>query len=270
MVIDYASVLPGGNYLASFPLPQSWVVNYNNHRIMVWFYGLLTGREWLAGLGLAIVSVRPQVVLVLALPFIFKHRQVFFWFCLGCGGLFLVSWLAVGWEGIISFLNQVLLSAGGSFYGMQQSAMVNLMGLLIRLFPVVNVQIIHWICWAAYIAVLISLCLIWVKNETLDERHFGLAVCLALFFSPHLHYHDLALLVVPISCLMIYLFRNKLVTSQICALFPLVISLFLLLGSLVPGVKNDLPILVMIFLAASPWVWKKLIRPVLSPGRENG
>ncbi len=238
--------------------------------LCLWFYGLLTRRMWLAGLGLALVTIRPQIALFLAVPFLFRYRQVFLWFCAGAIGLVVVSWLSVGWDGMQNFVQLLLVSAGGNFYGLKESAMVNLVGWLLRRFPGWNPQVIHWIGWISYFSAMITLCIIWIKNRTLDERHFGMAVCIALFFSPHLHYHDSALLLVPISCLMIYLSRNLFITSRTSALFPLATSLFLLLGSLVPGVKNDLPFMIMVFLSMSPWLWMWFFSQKKSTRQELG
>ena len=42
----------------------------------LWVYGLLKEKDPLAGLGLAMLVIRPQIALVLAIPFIFKRRRV--------------------------------------------------------------------------------------------------------------------------------------------------------------------------------------------------
>jgi hypothetical protein len=44
--------------------------------VSLWTFGLLTARDRVAGLGLALAAIRPQVALVLALPFLFKRRRV--------------------------------------------------------------------------------------------------------------------------------------------------------------------------------------------------
>jgi hypothetical protein len=66
--------------------------------ISLWMLGILSGRDWLAGLGLALSSVRPQVSLVLALPFFFRRQRVWWWFVAGAAGLALLSLGIVGVE----------------------------------------------------------------------------------------------------------------------------------------------------------------------------
>ena len=238
--------------------------------LSLWLYGLLSRRWWLAGLGLALVTVRPQVALVLSVPFLFKYRKVFLWFAVGAGSLMILGWLAVGSNGMHNFLQTLLVSARGSFFGMQEGAMVNLIGMLIRIFPAWHQESIHWVGWIAYLLILVLFSFVWEKTSHLDERYYGLAVCAALFFSPHLHYHDAALLIVPISCLVLYITRGGLVKAHTSSLIPLILSLFLILASLVPGIKFNLPILLMLFLAVSPWIWNRFTLPAARSSQENG
>jgi hypothetical protein len=215
--------------------------------------GILTGRDWLAGLGLALVTVRPQIAILLGIPFLFRRRSVFLWFCLGAAALGFVSLLLLGWEGVLAFLNLMLVSAGGEFYGMHESAMVNLVGLLTRIIPDSGANLIHWIGWGTYLGAILVLCLVWIRNQVLDERHFALAVILSVFFAPHLHYHDLALLLIPLVGLMSLVVRKGEVDQKTAALLPMIVSLSLLLGSLIPVLKYNLPCLLMVFLALALW-----------------
>jgi hypothetical protein len=229
--------------------------------LCLWLFGLLTGRDWLAGLGLALTTVRPHIAVFLAVPFLFRQWKVFGWFCLGAAALALLSLLLLGWEGMRGFLELLLISSGGEFYGMQEAAMVNLVGLLTRLLPGLESHFIRWAGWGAYLAAALGLCILWARNRKQDERHFGLAVILAVFFAPHLHYHDLTLLLVPFGCVMLYMVRNKWLAQKYAALLPLVTSLILLLGSLIPGLKYNLPYLVMILLVLSFLSPKTILHP---------
>ena len=49
----------------------------------LWMYGLQHEQDALSGLGLALTTIRPQMALVLSIPFIFKRRRVWWWFCAG-------------------------------------------------------------------------------------------------------------------------------------------------------------------------------------------
>jgi len=48
-------------------------------------YGLIQERDRLAGLGLALTLIRPHMGVMLALPFIFRRRKVWWWFVVGAG-----------------------------------------------------------------------------------------------------------------------------------------------------------------------------------------
>ena len=106
--------------LTFYPLFVS-LVNIQDSAIMVlgaflWLAGIISGRDWLAGLGLALTSVRPHVTVLLALPFLFRKRGVFLWFCAGVAALGLVSQLAVGPEGLRAYIRLLFSAAGGQFY----------------------------------------------------------------------------------------------------------------------------------------------------------
>jgi hypothetical protein len=215
--------------------------------------GLLTDRDWLAGLGLALTSVRPHVTLVMTSPFLFRRQKVFFWFVLFATGLAAIAWMAVGWQGIQAYLQILLTAAGGTFYGLQEAAMVNLVGWLTRHAPALPVTVNRVIGWAAYLASLLALCLIWRRSRYVDERHWGWTALMAVFFVPHLHYHDLALLLVPVLSLMLVSVRGKWLTSRQVALLPLVMSLALLISNFSLVLKADFPALVMLLLALALW-----------------
>jgi hypothetical protein len=131
--------------------------------------------------------------------------------------------------------------------------MVNLVGLLTRIIPDSGANLIHWIGWGTYLGAILVLCLVWIRNQVLDERHFALAVILSVFFAPHLHYHDLALLLIPLVGLMSLVVRKGEVDQKTAALLPMIVSLSLLLGSLIPVLKYNLPCLLMVFLALALW-----------------
>ena len=185
-----------------FPLFVS-LVNTQDTALMVLggllvLFGLLTKRDWLAGLGLALATVRPHVTVLLAFPFLFRRQWVFLWFCTAAAVLGLVSLLAVGPGGMQAYLRLLLTAAGGQFYGMQEGAMVNLVGLLTRLAPGLGSAAIHWIGWVVYGVTLVGLCILWARSRVIADKQIGLAVALAVFAVPHLHYHDLTLLLLPL------------------------------------------------------------------------
>jgi hypothetical protein len=101
----------------------------------LWLYGLGRSRDDLAGSGLALMTIRPQIALFLVIPFLFKKPKLFIWFCVGAGSLSALSLLILGMDGVRSFIKILGITAGGEWYGTNESAMVNLIGLLLRLVP---------------------------------------------------------------------------------------------------------------------------------------
>jgi Glycosyltransferase family 87 len=216
--------------------------------LCLFLVGLLTGQDWLAGLGLALTSIRPQVTVLLAVPFLFRKQKVFGWFCLAGVVLSVLSLAAVGIDGMRGFLNLLLLSAGGDWYGLKEPLMVNLVGLLWRITPWLGANVIHWIGWAVYAITLVGLCVLWSRSRAIGEKQIGLAIVLAVFVVPHLHYHDLTLLLVPLVALLLLLVRDGFLPSQQAALVPLALSLALLVSNFALVLKLNFPYLIMLLL----------------------
>lgn len=66
--------------LLFFPCYES-LINGQDSAILylgacLWMYGVLKNKDWLAGAGLAVMAIRPHLALLLALPFLFKRRRV--------------------------------------------------------------------------------------------------------------------------------------------------------------------------------------------------
>jgi hypothetical protein len=216
--------------------------------LALWAVGLLTRRDWLSGLGLALVCVRPQIAFMLAAPFLFRRQRVLLWFAAFLSGLGLFSLAIVGPNGLIAFLKLLFVSAQGNWFGLHENAMVDLVGLLWRIVPGLGGSAIRSVGWAGYAAGLILLCFQWQRFHALEEQYICSAVVLALFFSPHLHYHDLALLIVPLAVTILHLTRKGNLSTRMASLLPLASSLFLLICSLIPLLKYNAPILWMVFL----------------------
>ena len=164
---------------------------------MVWLYGLVRGKDWAGGLGLAMTLIRPQIALILAVPFLFNRRKVWWWFVAGASLLLLFSISLIGIRGVNDFIHLLLITAGGQGYGMNEVGMFNFTGMLLRLFPGIPVGIVHGLAWALFLAVLVGLSILWKISPVIHIRQIVLAACLCLFASPHLHFHDLGFLLVP-------------------------------------------------------------------------
>jgi len=188
--------------------------------VSVWAYGLLTGKDIIAGLGLGLAAMRPQVALVLAVPFLFKRRKVWWWF-IGWGAIFLLYFsLLIGVNGLKEFIQTLFLSAAGM--GIDVNAMPTLMGALVRGFPTISAQMLNIIGYAGFGLAILFLCLVWQKSREIKVKQIGLAVLMSIVFSPHLHVHDLSLLLIPVVCAMVALVDEKVLARRN--------AIFLLLG----------------------------------------
>jgi hypothetical protein len=134
--------------------------------------------------------------------------------------LVLISLLLLGKDGTFEFLTILQISAGGTWHGMHETDMVNLIGLATRLFPFVQSDVIRAAGWIGYIAGIFLTVVLWQKEAPCTKK-ISASLILALFFAPHLHYHDLTLLLVPLALLTW--------NDNRAAYLPLGISLLLLL-----------------------------------------
>jgi hypothetical protein len=225
----------------------------------LWLAGLLLDRDPMAGLGLALTTVRPQITVLLAVPFLFRRQRVFVWFCLGTLCLAITSLLLLGEAGARAYVASLLTSMGGEAYGMKEEAMVNLIGLMRRLAPSLATETVHIVGWVVYLLTLIGLCLVWARSHAIAAPQVGLAAALSVLTVPHLHYHDLTLLLVPLVAVMLVV-REKYLAEKDVTLLPLGLSLILLFSNFLPILKFNLPYLVVILLILMLWFPEKFLR----------
>jgi hypothetical protein len=227
----------------------------------MWLYGLLQVRDGLAGLGLALTLIRPHMGLMLGLPFLFRRRKVWWWLCAGAGVLVLASVVLLGWTGIVNFLRILITSAdgeGNKFFN--ENLMVNLIGLLRRTFPFLQPASVRVVGWIGFAAGIIYLCVVWGKNAEIKEKHIGLAVIVTIIGVPHFHYHDLALLLIPIMGVIRVMLNRKLLKTQEAVLLPLEASLLLFVSYfLLPVLKYVVPYLLEIIFLAALWFPEKVL-----------
>ncbi len=216
--------------------------------LCLYLFGFLTGKDWLAGIGLALTSIRPQVTVLLAVPFLFRRQKVFGWFCAAAGVLGVLSLVILGVDGMRGFLSLLVVSAGGEWYGLKEPLMVNLVGLLWRVAPGLGDILIHWFGWAVYGSTLIGLCILWGRIRVITEKQIGLAIVLAIFVAPHLHYHDLALLLVALVAALLALVRSGFLYTHQAAIVPLALSVALLFSNFVSALEYNFPYLIMLLL----------------------
>jgi hypothetical protein len=219
----------------------------------IWVYGLISGSQVISGIGLSLTTVRPHIALVLALPMLFYKRKVFLGFVLGSGILAAFSFSILGIQGTREFINILLLSAAGEGYGVKPDAMFNLIGLLTRMLPWLTANTVRLIGWIVYGITVIGLCIFWGKNRDLQNGRIGLTVTLALFVAPHLNFHDLTLLLIPIYEMIRTSEETGKLKTSIAITTPFAISLLLLISNISPYLQYSTPYLLMFVLALYPF-----------------
>ena len=224
----------------------------------LWFYGLLTGKDWLAGLGLALTTIRPQIALALAIPFIFRRRAVWWWFVAGASSLVLYSVAMIGWKGVQEFWQVLQVSARGEGYGITPAGMFNFIGIVFRLFPKANVQAVNLSAWIVFGLAVLLMSFVWWKSKIIGIRQIIFAVTLCVFIVPHLHYHDLSLLLLPVFGVMIDGVERGVFPSKVAMWIPLSLS-FLLILTDVSSLRYWGPYILMLLLVAWPWLSARLM-----------
>jgi hypothetical protein len=161
--------------------------------LLVWQRGFI-GREVLAGFALSLAVLKPQLVIILAVPMLFAHPRIakaVFGFL--AGGLLLTAWAynLVGYEGFRGIIEITKVMAQGEGFGIGQQNMVNTTGFLVRagLSP-------FW-SWPLYLIAIVVLCVLWRKRGA-NINTISLSIVGAVFFAPHVHNYDVALLAFPL------------------------------------------------------------------------
>lgn len=202
--------------------------------LTVLLLGLQAGRERLSGLGLALLTLRPQFALPLAVPFLFRQRRIWWWFAGISALLVAYSVLMVGWKGVTDFLHLLAVTSSGEAVLIRHADMYNLKGLLLRLLPEMPIETASGLSWAAFGLVLAFLCWQWARAERIGFPHVSLAVSLSLFASPHLHYHDVSFLLIPTLGLLLTLTSAGRLTPWQAAFLLMTESLYLAVIHLTP------------------------------------
>jgi len=224
---------------------------------MFWFFGLVVKKDSLAGLGLALTIIRPQIALVLAVPFLFNRRKVWWWFLGGAVSLGLYSLVLVRMEGVRDFINLLKISAAGQGFGMNQAAMFNFTGMVLRLFPFASLDLVHIIAWGLFLAAAVGLSVWWKISPEIQLHHVILAVTLSVFTAPHLHYHDLILLLIPVIGLVLILVKHQKLKTAGAAATVVLISVIWMVGEIWEFSRLTFPYLLMAFLPFAAWFYEE-------------
>lgn len=221
--------------------------------IAIWLYGLVTGKEWTAGLGLSLTVMRPHLSLAFAIPMMISHRKAFIGYILGSTSLVLLAVLIMGVDGMQRYINFLLISAGGEWHGMNEQKMVNLLGLALRLFGTSAAPAFRTGSWLLFAVSIAALTFLWSRRKGLQDHLVGLTVVIVLLMTPHLHMHDLTLLLVPFYELV----RTGYLKNFAATASPIAASLLLFVGNISPYLQFTLPYFLMLALAVYPYTAKK-------------
>jgi hypothetical protein len=160
-------------------------------------------RDFLAGLVLALATVKFQIVLILALLLLVSRKyRLIGGFVAGCAFLALASVLVTGGPEIIEyfrFVHQVDLHNG---YGnVNPASMMNWRGLLAGIGWQDHLRIYSTIGSV----ILITLGIVasrWIRSTENQELGFSLYLAIALAASPYNYFQDAAILLLPIALVM--------------------------------------------------------------------
>ena len=201
-----------------------------------WAWGMFSKKYFLAGLGLSLTTVRPQAALLLAIPFFFRHRNVFWGFVLGSSILAGLSVWLLKMEGTLKFIESLRYIEATIWIEPHSFDMPTISGMIRRNFTVTNPSLAKTFVWSCYLAGMAGFCLWWHKSNEIDEKHIGLITLAAIFLLPYAHYHELTLLLIPIFCLIRMLERQNSVQQYDLAVLPLIVSWLSALGFIGSGV----------------------------------
>ncbi len=160
--------------------------------ILGWAVLMLRKKDLWAGIVLALVVLKPQLALPLAIPLLFVRPKAFAGFCLGSCVLTLYSLLIVGIDGFAGIIEVTRsLARGGTFGGVSQSIMFNTTGILARL----GINTL-W-AWPLYAAGIAGLS-IYLRKHGVTPSSISFAVLITVIICPHLFAYDLSYLVLPL------------------------------------------------------------------------
>jgi hypothetical protein len=219
--------------------------------IVLWYVGLLKKQNWVVAAGMAFITVRPHMAIALAVPLLLKQQRAWWRSLLLIAALAFISLAMLKGSGSLEFLNLLRISSQGQWFGMKPEAMLNLLGFLIRLVDL-DSNTASWISWVIYLMGIATLGFLWWRSTGINDRLLGLSIWIALLTAPHLHFHDLTLLIFPL----LWIVHERVVTSSearwILLLFG--VSVFLLAGIFLEFLYFIIPYLVFI------WVGWLLLR----------
>jgi hypothetical protein len=98
-------------------------------------------------------------------------------------------------------------------------------------------------------AAILGLTYAWTITRDIRTNLIGLTVIVILFTSPHLHFHDLALLLIPFyELIRVGYLRDFAATAS-----PIAASLLVLMSNITPALQFTAPYVLMLLLAVYPY-----------------
>jgi hypothetical protein len=213
----------------------------------IWMYQIFNNKPFLAGLGLSLSAIRPQMAILYTIPFLFRHQRVFWGAVVGGLGLSMFSMLLIGPSQLPVYLHIIQVVESGMWNLPHATDMPTLSGILRRNFEHMDQTIYRNIIWSAFLVSISSISIWWKKSKQITEKHIGLLILLGLLLVPYAHYHELTLLLIPIFCLIRIWSKEGLVLPKKLVLLPIIISLILLFGFSWSGILKYLLAYMVIF-----------------------
>lgn len=200
-----------------------------------WMAALRAERPLLAGLALGLTVIKPHLTLALGVPMLIARPRSALGLLLSAGSLGAFSMILVGAEGVRDYLALIALSNAGEGFGMNQDAMYNLAGVLLRAVPTLDPLVRNLIKWGAFLLAIAAITWLWrQRTARMEMTSIGAAVVLTLFVAPHLHAHDLSLLALPAVALAASGRASRHALAAWAPLLPAILSLALLSAMLLP------------------------------------
>jgi hypothetical protein len=188
-------------------------------------------RKILAGLALSLLTLRPHLAVFILIPLFFWSRKALSGYLAGSAALAVISLAMVGWQGALDYIHLLQISASGDWFGMSETSMFNLLGLLLRLFPGLPLNAAHLFAWGLFGLSGLAVAILFVRSEKKPAVKFALALLVVLLTSPRLHYHDLSLLLIPAFILLREMRLNGTPALKTLRLLPAAVSLLVFLSN---------------------------------------
>jgi hypothetical protein len=202
----------------------------------IWLYEIQNNRDLRAGLGLSLVTIRPQMAILMAIPFLLKRRKIFWGFVIGGAVLVLISLALIRVNGLLDYVTILRVVENGMWDHPHAVDMPTISGILRRSFSSLDQGIYRSIMWGGFVAGIAGICIWWGRVKEINEQHIGLLCLLALLFVPYAHYHELTMLLIPTFCLMRLFARKNIVSGENLAWIPVALSILMMLGFIGSGV----------------------------------